>query len=150
MMVYDLEKISRLLASGYGINTRGWHGRTLLWQAAFGGNCEATRFLLEHGADPSITDSFGDSPLDIACTLCGRGYREPGEVNPYIHVIALLKQYTPELNSQYPTEPASYNSRSRHHSRQARVQGLVEGTFRHGPACTQEELDSCCNCCTIL
>ena len=43
-------------------------GQTALHQAAGRGWAEVVAYLLEHGADPAVTDALGRTPLDLATT----------------------------------------------------------------------------------
>lgn len=64
----DLEKMRAALASGAVVNTRDRRtGITALHAAAAGGHLAAVELLLEvQGIDPSISDRFGRSALDLA------------------------------------------------------------------------------------
>jgi ankyrin repeat protein len=63
--------IRALLAHGCGdINARNRNGRTALWCACYAGHANAALVLLEAGADMSIADRRGMTPLDSA--LAGR------------------------------------------------------------------------------
>lgn len=53
-------------ASVEGEGGKRQDGYTPLWSAVTGGRPEMVRFLLKHGADPSITTASGDSLLDLA------------------------------------------------------------------------------------
>lgn len=56
-----------LLANGAGVNYQSKKTRfTALTIAASGGNVEVVRLLLEHGADTSLAESDGSTPLDRA------------------------------------------------------------------------------------
>lgn len=69
---------------------------TALYLAASMGKPNLVKLLLEHGADPALTNRFGKTPLDAAIEFGLRGYREPDEKNIYQEVIQLLKSYTVE------------------------------------------------------
>jgi hypothetical protein len=48
------------------INQRDDTGRTALWHVCFCGGTEIVRLLLKHGADPTIADNDGTTPMAIA------------------------------------------------------------------------------------
>jgi uncharacterized protein len=48
------------------INERDSVGNTILMTAVEDSNYGVVKMLLERGADPNISDMYGDSPLDIA------------------------------------------------------------------------------------
>jgi uncharacterized protein len=64
------EEVMRCLLSAPSlaatINCRDRWGQTALWLACYWGRGEVTRLLLEMGADPTIPDKYGVSPLAIA------------------------------------------------------------------------------------
>ena len=55
-----------LLQCGANINTTESNGATALHGAAFHGNIDVAKVLLEHGAEPLLTDSYGNTPLSLA------------------------------------------------------------------------------------
>ncbi len=55
-----------LLEKGAEVNAKQSGGFTALHEAALRGNIELTSLLLRWGADPSIKDDEGKSPIDIA------------------------------------------------------------------------------------
>jgi uncharacterized protein len=59
-----------LLEHGCEINTRDWDGKTLLYNALFFNHdkikCDDIRTLLKHGADPTIAERRGDTPIKKA------------------------------------------------------------------------------------
>ncbi len=57
--------IDEVLAAGIGIDQR-YESRTMLMEAADGGQPELTTYLLELGADAMLTDDKGQTALDIA------------------------------------------------------------------------------------
>lgn len=61
------ESIRVLLELGADVNAIGSGGRPAIhWAAGWFGREPLVRFLLEHGADPTIRDRSGDTALDIA------------------------------------------------------------------------------------
>ena len=61
------ESVRVLLELGADVNATGADGRAALhWAAGWFGGEPLVRFLLEHGADPSIRDRSGDTALGIA------------------------------------------------------------------------------------
>src|SRR5262249_42387058 len=58
-LLQDQELLDRLLAAGTDVNHRGMLGVTPLHAAASGGNSEAVRWLLAHGAQPGKWDDTG-------------------------------------------------------------------------------------------
>jgi hypothetical protein len=65
-----LQEVQRLLGAGEPVNmqiSRGWFdGQTPLMWAARHGHVEMVRFLLDSGADPSISDANGQTAWDYA------------------------------------------------------------------------------------
>lgn len=58
------------------LNQRGPHGRTLLWEAVRAGRAPSVRFLLDAGADPSLTGSYNsESVVQITSYSAARYYR---------------------------------------------------------------------------
>ncbi|KAJ8681725.1 hypothetical protein QAD02_017517 [Eretmocerus hayati] len=56
-----------LLKTGlFDVNQKDSWGQTPLFNAAYCENAANTRLLLEHGADPNVTNSRGDTPWDLA------------------------------------------------------------------------------------
>lgn len=71
-----------LLAGGAGIDARDERGRTALHYAAAVGYSDVAKVLVEHGADLTVADADGVTPLDAAQgKLRGRG-RGPGTAYP--------------------------------------------------------------------
>lgn len=48
------------------IDVKDNNGNTALWRAVYEEQEEMVRFLIEAGADPSVKNQLGDSPLDLA------------------------------------------------------------------------------------
>ena len=63
----DLEKVRAHLAAGTDINERaGEHESTALHAAAYYGNLEIVKFLIEKGADMNAKNKHGQTPRDVA------------------------------------------------------------------------------------
>jgi hypothetical protein len=62
----DPEKVALLLAWGAAVDAVGPRGRTALHYAAAGGHAQVVRVLLAHGADRSLRDESGATPLALA------------------------------------------------------------------------------------
>ena len=62
----DVAKLKMLIARGVDINVADYDKRTALHLSCSEGQLEATRFLLENGADPTANDRWRGSPLDDA------------------------------------------------------------------------------------
>jgi glutaminase len=62
----DLNELRRLVARNVDINRADYDGRTALHLAASDGRIDALRFLLERGANPDVSDRWGNQPLDDA------------------------------------------------------------------------------------
>jgi ankyrin repeat protein len=52
--------------AGADVNKQCEHGRTALHMAAAWGHADVARLLIESGADPTITDDEGMTPVDVA------------------------------------------------------------------------------------
>ena len=87
----DIRQITTLLNKGADINSTDKQGKTVLWWAAFNGNLQLVRILIDRKADPTIADTMGRKPLDIAADLALRGYREPGDGNNYTPIVTFLQ-----------------------------------------------------------
>jgi ankyrin repeat protein len=78
----SLATTQALLAAGAGVDVRDERGRTALHYAAAIGYTDVAKMLVEHGADLTVADADGVTPLDAALgKLRGRG-RGPGAVHP--------------------------------------------------------------------
>jgi len=60
------EKLQDCLDGGVDVNIRDSEGCTMLFFTCGFGYEEATKILLEAGADPEVKDNYGRSPLDLA------------------------------------------------------------------------------------
>jgi ankyrin repeat protein len=82
--VGDLESVRILLAAGARVNDATSEAGSALVLAAMNGHEKLALFLLEQGADPSITDGYGITPLHWAVQEGLKAmYGRPGEVDPY-------------------------------------------------------------------
>jgi ankyrin repeat protein len=66
-----IETITLLLASGVDVNAADTQGRTAAHGAAMWGYTDVIKFLSQHGADLTIKDKRGLTPLDAAMGLAG-------------------------------------------------------------------------------
>jgi ankyrin repeat protein len=66
--------VNLLLQRGAAINSRGFHGHTVLHEVAYFNRPEMADILLANGADPNLKDGEGKTPLDLA-NLAGREER---------------------------------------------------------------------------
>ncbi|MFC1766841.1 ankyrin repeat domain-containing protein [Planctomycetota bacterium] len=64
----DEQRLQKLLDSGVDIDAVGSFG-TALCEAAYFGDVNAVRLLLEYGANPNITDDYGRTPLHAAAGI---------------------------------------------------------------------------------
>jgi ankyrin repeat protein len=55
-----------LIAAGANLNTMSNDGYTALHKAAESGSCEIAQLLLDRGADASLANSEGNTPLKLA------------------------------------------------------------------------------------
>ncbi|SDG92685.1 Ankyrin repeat-containing protein [Paraburkholderia phenazinium] len=61
------EAVHRFLGMGLNVKgSRSQEGVTLLHLAAYHGNANIVRALLDHGADPAVRDNQGLAPIDVA------------------------------------------------------------------------------------
>jgi len=87
------------------VNSQDKDGKTALWWAAFHGNLELVKFLLDKNADADIEDNLGQKPLHIAIKM-GLSYKEPGEDSKqYQAIVELIEPYT-----KPDPEPPKYDS----------------------------------------
>ena len=59
----DIPLMKSLYLKGWKVNSYDYDGRTALSLAASEGHVDAIKYLLAHGADPSIKDSRGNNAL---------------------------------------------------------------------------------------
>jgi hypothetical protein len=62
----QLSVLERVLVDGLDVNAQGKDGRTLLHWAADVGHYDAVELLLRNGADPTLADREGVTPLQLA------------------------------------------------------------------------------------
>uniref|UniRef100_A0A7S1TGP6 Protein kinase domain-containing protein n=1 Tax=Compsopogon caeruleus TaxID=31354 RepID=A0A7S1TGP6_9RHOD len=65
----DVDKVNSLLELGANVNFQNYDHRTPLHVAASEGIMEMVKLLLSRGADPGLTDRWGNTPLDDASRL---------------------------------------------------------------------------------
>ena len=63
VMDEDMDKLQKLIAEGAPIDEKDDEGYTALHYAAMWGDLEATKWLIENGADVNTTDAWGSTPL---------------------------------------------------------------------------------------
>lgn len=80
---YELHLL--LEKSKVDLNEKDQMGRTVLFHAACRGNSEITKLLLENGADATVSDKNGNTPLHLS------GYCE---------IIDLLISYGADVNAR--------------------------------------------------
>jgi FOG: Ankyrin repeat len=62
-VIYNCPEAIPILAPHVDVNARNAYGETALDIAARIGDVEAVRLLLEAGADPTVVNKYGDTPL---------------------------------------------------------------------------------------
>lgn len=62
----DTESLRGPLAKGLAVNIRDSNGNSLLMLASYNGHLDASKLLLEHGADPELANSRQQTPLSGA------------------------------------------------------------------------------------
>ena len=77
----------KLISNGAKVNFKGEYGNTALHKAALRGFPEVVSTLLANGADPTIVNDDGDTPLIIALS---RAEGEPDDMR-FSQVLRLLK-----------------------------------------------------------
>jgi hypothetical protein len=89
----DWKILELLVRSGANLNQKddSGHSFSILHIAAHKGDAELVKFLLEHGADSTITDSLGATPLQIA---------EEVSQNRNQEVITLLKSVNHKIDDK--------------------------------------------------
>jgi ankyrin repeat protein len=82
--------VRRMLEAGWPADARGQHDATALHWAAFHGNAEMARVLLQHGAPVNLKgDEYDGTPLDWA--LHGTEHRERCSTGDYAATIGSLR-----------------------------------------------------------
>ncbi|MFB9081212.1 ankyrin repeat domain-containing protein [Deinococcus wulumuqiensis] len=62
----DAAELGQMLDQGLPVNIRNQKGDTLLMLATYHGHLDATRLLLSRGADASVANDMGQTPLQAA------------------------------------------------------------------------------------
>jgi hypothetical protein len=92
------EVVRRILAHPYAVaimnNRLGW-GRTALWYASWRGHLEIVRLLLKQGADPTVGDNSGTTPMAAARGALSMPYSEDEHQG---ECIKALKVRTPSVS----------------------------------------------------
>ena len=63
---YGLAVVEVLVAAGAAVNRQCEHGRTALHMASAWGHLDVVRYLLDHGADPTIKADKEGTPAEMA------------------------------------------------------------------------------------
>jgi ankyrin repeat protein len=82
----SIETVGLLLSYGVDINVRGEDKATPLTYAANMGKVQMIQFLFENGADPTMLDGGGRTPLQAALV---RGRQVPEAVKYLRHISSL-------------------------------------------------------------
>src|SRR5882672_4430766 len=64
----DLPRLNAMLAAGANVNEKDERDITPLMYSAWVGSADAMKVLLEHGADPNLTNSSGSTALMLSAT----------------------------------------------------------------------------------
>ena len=92
-VVYEMGK--KLVAKGAKVNAVNRFGATPLMAPVRGKDLEATKLLLQLGADPSIKDLNGVSPFDIGREDCSSGLgwllKVQGYIFTYLYILKTSK-----------------------------------------------------------
>lgn len=89
----DEEVIRMLIELGFDVNSRGRGGQTPLYEAASARKFEAALLLLDAGADPALSTSWGGTPLTILnrdtyrASLIGVGGKQIGLYDEVVRTI---------------------------------------------------------------
>ncbi len=114
----DLETVQELVDDNPAwIHTVGSHGRTMLWEAAYRGRLEVTRFLLERGADINLPGCYHIQHRLEITPYCVARYEGRDVVAEYllqhgatidIHTAAYLGDYN-TVRSHLDNDPSLVN-----------------------------------------
>ena len=66
----ELDSVAAMAKNGIDVNCINKFGKSVLMEVVLLGYEKIARLLLEHGADPNLTDNEGNTPLHHACD-CG-------------------------------------------------------------------------------
>ena len=84
----EVDEIKKLIAEGVNVNGRGKYGITPLYSAAQAGNKAGYKALLDHGADPNVIWTTGDTLMNITAS---------SSPDPYFMRLALEHGGNPNL-----------------------------------------------------